>query len=455
MRLRCLSAGLFPPVRGGGRAAAGPRVTAMRSRAGYLRRGIVAAVVAAALCPALPGGASAAAADARALASGGVWGTAREVPGTAALNTGGQAQITAVSCASAGNCSAGGQYAGGSGQQVFVVSRHNGRWGKAEQVPGIAALNTGGQAQITSLSCASPGNCSAGGLYSTFGSGNFPPLQAFVVSQHNGRWGNAEQVPGTAALNAGGRAQVTSVSCASPGNCSVGGNYTDRLGREQAFVVSQTNGAWGKAKKVPGLAVLGTIGHLNSVSCASAGNCSAGGYYIHPAGHEQAFAVSQRRGAWGTAVKIPGMSSISSLSCASAGNCSAGGSYFSAHFHAQGFVVSQDNGSWGKAKQVPGLAALSAGGSAFVLSVSCASAGNCSAGGFYATPHGHAQAFVVNQNTRTWGNAQKVPGTAALNAGRNAATNTVSCAPAGTCSAGGYYTDRSHHQQAFVVSQTS
>jgi hypothetical protein len=31
----------------------------------------------------------------------------------------------------------------------------------------------------------------------------------------------------------------------------------------------------------------------------------------------------------------------------------------------------------------------------------------------------------------------------------------VSCAPAGTCSAGGYYTDRSHHQQAFVVSQTS
>ena len=53
----------------------------------------------------------------------GTWGTAIEVPGTAALNTGGQAAVTAVSCAPAGTCSAGGVYTG-SGQQAFVVSEH-------------------------------------------------------------------------------------------------------------------------------------------------------------------------------------------------------------------------------------------------------------------------------------------------------------------------------------------
>src|SRR5215472_5207950 len=87
--------------------------------------------------------------------SGGTWGEAIEVPGTAALNTGGYAAFGSVSCASAGNCSAGGDYIGSSGQQVFVVSQVDGTWGKAIEVPGTAALNTGGHAVIASVSCAS------------------------------------------------------------------------------------------------------------------------------------------------------------------------------------------------------------------------------------------------------------------------------------------------------------
>ena len=192
----------------------------------YLRRrGFMAVVAAAALLPALPGGVNAAAARppaaarAGAAALGGSWGNAEEVPGTAALNTGGSAAISSVSCASAGNCSAGGFYAGDSGQQVFVVSQKKDRWGKAEEVPGMAALNTGGLAVISSVSCASAGNCSAGGQYSTLSSGNFAPFQAFVISQRNGRWGKAGEVPGTAALNSGDQAEVYSVSCASAGNC--------------------------------------------------------------------------------------------------------------------------------------------------------------------------------------------------------------------------------------------
>jgi hypothetical protein len=39
--------------------------------------------------------------------AGGVWRTAHEVRGLAALNVGGDAQVLSVSCASAGNCAAG------------------------------------------------------------------------------------------------------------------------------------------------------------------------------------------------------------------------------------------------------------------------------------------------------------------------------------------------------------
>src|SRR3954451_6502952 len=49
-------------------------------------------------------------------------------------------------------------------------------------------------------------------------------------------WGSAAQVPGIATLNAGGYAWIDSVSCASAGNCSAGGSYTDASGNAQAFV---------------------------------------------------------------------------------------------------------------------------------------------------------------------------------------------------------------------------
>ena len=387
------------------------------------------------------------------------WGGAEEVPGIAALNQGGNAEIASVSCASAGNCSAGGQYMDSSvRRQAFVVSQANGTWGAAIEVPGTAALNQGGNAFITSVSCASAGNCSAGGYYRD-SSGHF---QAFVVSQVIGTWGAAIEVPGTAALNQGGNAEIASVSCASADNCSAGGYYRDGFCQRQAFVVNQANGTWHTAVKVP---VAAALRHGNasitSVSCGSAGNCSAGGEYLDNSRGHQAFVVSQAHGIWGTAIEVPGTAAlnqggnafITSVSCASAGNCSASGIYMDGSDHFPAFVVSQVNGAWGAAIEVPGIAALNQGGNADLSSVSCASAGNCGAGGHYTDSSSRQQAFVVSQVNRTWHVAVEVPGLAALNQGGFAGISSVSCASAGNCGAGGYYKDSSGHIQAFVVSE--
>ena len=280
-----------------------------------------------------------------------------------------------------------------------------------------------------------------------------------------GTWRTAIEVPGLGSLNGGGFAGVDSVSCGSAGNCGAGGFYTDRSAHLQAFVVNQKRGSWRRAIEVPGLGILNAGGSASvaSVSCASAGKCAAGGSYRDGSGHQQAFVASEKHGTWGTASEVPGSASlnkggiaqVTSVSCASAGNCAAGGFYEDNSPHAQAFVVSEINGMWRMAIEVPGSAALNIGG-AGVNSVSCASAGNCRAGGFYTDSSGQEQALVVNETNGTWGTAIEVPGSATLNAGGSASVTSVSCASAGNCAAGGsYHIDSSSSLQAFVASETN
>jgi len=333
----------------------------------------------------------------------------------------------------------------------------SGTWGTAQEIPGTAGLNAGGFAAVTSVSCATAGNCSAAGYYVD----SAGDQQVFVVTQANGAWGTAVKVPGLTSLDNSGIPVVTSVSCGSAGNCSAGGSYQDGHGHRQVFVVAQANGIWGTAKEVPGTARLNAGGYatVNSVSCATAGNCSAAGYYADGAGHRQAFVVTQANGIWGTAKEVPGTAAlnvggyatVNSVSCATAGNCSAGGNYQGGTTGEQAFVVTQTNGTWGKAEEVPGTATLNTGGNAAVNSVSCPSAGNCTAAGYYFGSGGGA--FVVTQANGTWGTAQEIPGMASL-APNGGKITSVSCAAANRCSAGGQYGDSADNLQAFVVTES-
>jgi hypothetical protein len=322
--------------------------------------------------------------SAAAAGAAGVWGRAIAVPGLAALNKGGNARVWSVSCAAPGSCAAGGDYRDGGGhQQGFVVSQRDGRWRQAIEAPGLGALNKGGNAKVVSVSCASAG-CAAVGSYRNHG------RRGFVVLKRRGRWGRAVQVPGLAALNTGGNVGVSSVSCASPGNCAAGGYYaTGAARRAQAFVVSEQNGSWGTAQQVAGNLTSGPGGDafVDSVSCGSPGNCAAGGQYSASySSGDQAFVISEVNGAWAAARAVAGTLSccggarVTSVSCASAGNCAAGGQFDYGGYNAA-FLVNEKNGAWGKQMYVPGLNAVSR--DAYLSSVSCASAGNCAAGGNY------------------------------------------------------------------------
>ena len=82
------------------------------------------------------------------------------------------------------------------------------------------------------------GDCSAGGFYAD----RVGRWQPFVMDEVHGTWRRAEQVPGIAALNSGhgaGSANLEELSCAPAGFCSAGGSYTDEAGHRQVLVVSK------------------------------------------------------------------------------------------------------------------------------------------------------------------------------------------------------------------------
>ena len=385
----------------------------------------------------------------------GTWSDAIPVPGLVSLNIGNGATVSSVSCSSDGNCALGGSYTDGSGYQGFVASQTNGTWNPAIVVPGLTALNTGNNAQLNSVSCSSDGNCAIGGYYLN-GAGN----QGFVASQTKGTWNSAIPVLGLAALNTGDDAAVESVSCSSDGNCALGGYYTDGSGY-QGFVATQTNGTWNAAIAVPGLATLNTGNDaiVDSVSCSSDGNCAIGGFYTNGSGY-QGFVATQTNGTWNAAIAVPGLATLNtgnfaaveSVSCSSDGNCAIGG-YYRNGSGSQGFVATRTNGAWNAAIAVPGLAALNTNGIASVPSVSCSSDGACAIGGRYVGGSG-AQGFVATRTNGTWNSAFPVPGLAALNIGNNAAVRSVSCSSDGNCALGGYYTNGSGYQ-GFVATQTN
>ncbi len=450
----------------------------------------------------------------RAAPRAGAWGKAMDVPGLAALNKGGAAEVDGVSCPSAGNCAAGGDYRDRHhNEQGFVAGERHGRWGKAIPVPGLAALNVGGGAGVEQVSCGSAGNCLAGGSYAYDGSGS--RYSSFLVAERGGRWGKVVDlqrdgdvdsiscssagncvaaggaaggigfyafvgdafvlqeragrlgpvrfIPGLRKLEHFGDPEVAgswvdSVACPSTGNCAAGGGYRDKGEKNHGFVAVERNGRWGKAIEVPGLATLdkGRNAEVYSVSCGTAGNCVAGG-----SSGGRTFVTVERNGRWGPAMPVPGLnalnnggsSAVYSVSCGSAGNCAAAGSYRDPHRHWQPFVASENNGGWSTAIPLPGLAALNKGGAAEVSEVSCPSAGNCAAGGDYADRSLHHQGFVIIERNGAWGRAIPVPGLRAQNKGGSASAFSVSCPSPGRCAAAGYYSNRPHHYQGFVVAQ--
>jgi hypothetical protein len=325
--------------------------------------------------------------------------------------------------------------AGGVGPLPAVAA--SATWGVAKEPRGLNALDHGGSGSLGEVSCPAKGTCSALGHdndATPMGAGR----QVFTVGEEGGVLGAAQPVPSVAVLNAGDFANFHAVSCASPGNCGGSGTFQDAGGTSHSFVVTETGGSWTGAKEVPGsLPAGGKFSEVLTESCPAVGRCTIGGDVILSDGSDIAYVDSQAPShAWGTAKFIPGLPStgfaenVQSLSCRSPGNCAAGGflQNLTGLAVATAWVASEVNGLWHPAKKV--AAALNKGREAFTQQVSCGSPGNCVAVGYYSPALEQTRGFIEAEKNGTWQPLISLPGLGVL--------NTVSCASAGNCTAGGY-----------------
>jgi hypothetical protein len=317
---------------------------------------------------------------------------------------GGSDAVT-VSCVrnQPGDCAAGGFFADLSGTtRAVVADESGGTWGRAIplQADVVTRSNNPASTQVTSLSCASPGNCAAAVTFKP--SAGFAP--ALVADETNGTWGAARPLPGMTSLSHG-NSEADAVSCPAPGSCAVTGKYTDAQGRQQVFAADERSGAWGRPTPLPLNAGSGDL-PAPDLSCGAPGDCAVAGTYTDASRRVHAMAATETAGSWGPAAQLGGVTAgagvfaiPSEVSCAAAGECTVIGSYSGQHL----FTAKERGGAWQPAAQLPGEAALRAAGvvPAGETVVSCATPGNCAAGGSYTDPAGFEHAFVTDKSTVT------------------------------------------------------
>lgn len=344
-------------------------------------------------------GSSAVYAPAVATETAGTWGSVQPVRGAASL--GSTTQLAQVSCGAAGDCTATGTYNGTDGRvHAWYVSETAGAWGTATAVS-EAGQPAGTYSTITAVSCPAVGYCAVVGNYVTSGTTTSVVMDTpFILDEAGGTWGTPQPVPGLSSLpSAGSVAVLESVSCAAPGECTAGGGYGETTGAAAPFVVSETSGTsgtggtWGGAQQVTGT----PDADITSVSCPDATDCTAAGIYQGSSSSIQAFTADEQQGTWGTADLLANASITSmgtpKLACASAGNCVLADTAYGIKtppepLHTGAVADSEtSSGDWGTvtpiavpASTFTGEVTLSWAGGA-----SCSPGGDCTIAGYYDT----------------------------------------------------------------------
>jgi hypothetical protein len=391
----------------------------------------------------------------------GVWSSAMEV--AAALNVGGFAQLSAVSCPVAGSCTAVGDYFDSSATgHTFVISQVNGTWGFPTEVPDYTTLSHEDGSVMDALSCTSATACVGVGTYADHLTSTSQPI---IYTETNGVWASPVKALGTVPS---GMTAFVALDCTSATTCTAGGDFFSSTPPNvfvTPFLIEEKNGVWGSVENVPGVAALtrGPDVGLTSLSCGAPGDCAAGGIYADSVGQLQAFIVNEVGGVWGTAAQLfatqtlgSGLSnSLNGIACPSAGNCAAIGDYADSQGISQPFVIDETNHVWSPAVEVRDVQSLNNGAGATLATISCSAVGACSAGGHFTDAKTHTQAFLVNDANGSWSNPIEVPGTSSLNKGGMATVSRVSCSGDGSCGVQGTYTDASKNSQLFVVNSSA
>ncbi|MGC9220163.1 MAG: hypothetical protein ACP5H2_02270 [Solirubrobacteraceae bacterium] len=281
--------------------------------------------------------------------------------------------------------------------------------------------------------------------------------------------------------------QLSGISCATAGNCTVAGVFQDALGDTQVMFTNELAGRWGPAltAQPPAGAASDPFSSaagdgLAGITCPGNGSCVAVGTFLDRQAIDRAVAFSENQGRWhrGVTLMLPRSAvhsagkrgqvtravSLYAVSCASQGNCVAVGSYETTAQVWEGLIVSESGGHWGRGVQAPLPAgAPIAGQDAAMLEVTCANSSACTISGDYLNADGHQEALLISGHGVGWlgatGNVWSAVATPAAPADANVSPTVtptgLSCPDANDCAAVGTYVNPFDNSLGVLLSENA
>jgi ferredoxin len=147
------------------------------------------------------------------------------------------------------------------------VNSGPGAWGQGVEAAPPADATTGSRAQnafINTVTCTTAGNCVATGNYNDT-SGN---SQLLIVTETDGVWAQGTELKPLLPTNAAATpyTYLQGVTCTSAGNCVAAGDYFDVNGNLQVLILSETHGVW-----APGVEITLTANAATNPSASPGG----------------------------------------------------------------------------------------------------------------------------------------------------------------------------------------
>jgi hypothetical protein len=178
--------------------------------------------------------------------------------------------LSAVSCASAGSCSAVGTYLTGSSPYLSFAEYWNGSKWTVQVTPNASGTDT----YLNAVSCPAPGTCTA--------VGNTGTNETLVENLKAGAW------TVTAGPSPGKGGSLDGVWCATTTACSAVGQYTTSGGDGRTLAERWNGQTWAVEAAPVGSAGAYQVNELTGVSCVAASWCMASGsnqtYYVPQTG---------------------------------------------------------------------------------------------------------------------------------------------------------------------------
>jgi hypothetical protein len=340
-------------------------------------------------------------------------------------------QLYATACASASDCWAVGYSDTGNGYST-LIERWNGSFWAI-----VSSPNNSGNNILYGVGCTSMSDCWAVGTYF-----NGKLFQRTLIEHWNGAVWNIVSSPNRG-LSSPPIDVLAGVACISASECWAAGSNDDQNGVGQTLIEQWDGTAW---TIVDSPNPSGSNGFI-AVTCASPSppeECWAVGETVTGLGSAQTLIEEWNGGGW-SIVSSPnsgGYDDLRGVTCASRGDCWAVGNYSGATNDQT--LIEHWNGILWAIVSSPNTSTLQ---SNYLNGVTCASASDCSAVGYYSNGSGVFQTLIEQWDGNLWTIVSSPnPGGA-----EDSEFLGVTCASVAQCWAAGYYAGSFGHPPQTLV----